>query len=528
MKKFISIIALATVFAACSKENAPQIDPKEDVTPSSSKEVILFAEIPAMIDDTKAIADGSFSWAENDEIAIPISGGYAIFAFDPTQRNGQGAFTYTLTGSETFINGKAYYPASSRPSGDYSINFANPDAARAGFMMEADYHVGDDHIDFTHKSSLIDLNFSNVPSFATSVQVKEGETVVATVALSSPSSSVEVKVPVTPNNSKTYTFSLMENSNIIKQVSKSGVTLTAGRYYKTPAISIGHVIRVQDSVSDWDSKALYVRNVNNSGESELFTTSKAYPYTFNTISDNDHYIIAPSEKSWMVDGCPLLVSFRTDSDSKSTYTDCVYLYGDITFTVPAELGMKRDYRVYFDNSTKNYSNVKVFAWGDIGIYVYCTDTTPNVHYWRTSDSYAVGWPGKNSERYTINGTQFFFYELGSDFQTTLGIEFGFNDWHSDYVSGYDFNGANHFFWYYNTEKTRGEQAPNYDFSEVTKLTTNKDWPGDDATLLSGDIYYFSIPSSKYGKAYNFLFSDNGSNKSKEWHLAINRDYMLNN
>lgn len=244
MKKYLFLLAAVVAFAACSKELAPATieEPKNDVA-TTDNVVTLFAEIPAMEDGTKAIADGTFAWAVNDEIAIPISGGYAIFKYDGS------SFKYTLTGSETFEDGTAYYPASSRPYGDYSTSFANADVARAGFKMTAPYTVGASSITFTHESSLIKLNFSNVPSFATSVRVKEGETVVATVALSNPSSSLEVKVPVTPNGSKTYSFALMENSNVIKEVSKSSVSLTAGKFYTTPEIAIGPVILIKNNVN---------------------------------------------------------------------------------------------------------------------------------------------------------------------------------------------------------------------------------------------------------------------------------------
>lgn len=227
------LFAMAAVSVACSKESS-SIE-QEEATATSVNEVVLFAEIPSMEDETKATADGSFTWAAGDKIAIPVSGGYVDFVYNEAK----GAFTYTVT-DEVFVDGTAYYPASSKPAGDYSVAFSSPDEARAAFKMEADYHVGDASITFTHKSALIDLNFSNVPSFATSVRVKEGESVVATVALSSPSSDVEVKVPVTPNGNKKYSFAIMENSNVIKEVSKT-TSLTAGKYYTTPGIAVKYV-----------------------------------------------------------------------------------------------------------------------------------------------------------------------------------------------------------------------------------------------------------------------------------------------
>lgn len=251
MKKIVFILSLAVAILSCTKENVANRDDRAEGIKNSGSEMLLFAEIPQMKKDTRAIADGSFSWADGDQIAIPISGGYAIFTYDSSKS----AFTYTLTGSETFEDGTAYYPASVA-DGSYSTSFANADAARAGFKMEAPYTVGASSLTFSHISSLIDLNFSNVPPFATAVSVKAGSEVVATVALSNPGSNVEVKVPVTPAGSKAYSFALLAGENVLKQVSKTA-SLVAGTYYTTPGIEAPMYLCVKDTKiaagSVWES-----------------------------------------------------------------------------------------------------------------------------------------------------------------------------------------------------------------------------------------------------------------------------------
>lgn len=340
MKKVLVLFAAVAMLAACSKESSPiENDPiNEGIT--QGNEITLFASIPSMEDATKAIADGSFSWAEGDKIAIPVSGGYVDFTYNESK----GAFTYTVT-DEVFVDGKAYYPASSKPAGSYSTDFANAAAARSGFKMEADYTVGASSISFTHKSALIDLNFSNVPPFATSIRVKEGDVVVATVALSSPSSDVEVKVPVTPNGSKSYSFALMENSNVIKEVSKSSVSLTAGKYYSTPSITINHYVVFENSNNDTHKLGIQGRTlaegwVENWGVKDLKTDGTVKYYIL-----EDQYQSAEA----------LRIVLR-QNDANQSEAGIIVNDRNLTFDV-SENSLKTAYRTYLRvNNTEYWGN----------------------------------------------------------------------------------------------------------------------------------------------------------------------------
>ena len=231
MKKIFVYIAAVSIVAACAKE-VPFSDERPSNNPGPGTEMILHASIPQMTNASKADAIGTFSWDDGDAIAIPVDGGYVDFIYD----SAQDAFTYTVTGSETFVDGTAYYPSTSIPGGSYTTEFGSPDAARAGFKMEASYTVGSTDINFTHKSSLLKLSFDNVPSTATSVRVKEGDSVIATIALSSPTSNLDVYIPITPNGSQTYYFALMQGTIVLKEVKKNSATLTAGTYYTSKSV----------------------------------------------------------------------------------------------------------------------------------------------------------------------------------------------------------------------------------------------------------------------------------------------------
>ena len=253
MKKLFAFISAVAMLAACAKDVALEqntvIDEGNTTVVENAGEVIsLFAEVPAFTNDgdadVKAAAVGTFSWSAGDKIAVPVEGGYVEFEYKDSGDD-KGKFVYTLKDGDKFVKGTAYYPASSVPGGTYSDAFnQSTNLASAGFKMEAEYTVGCESLSFTHKSALINLNFTNVPSFATSVRVKIGDEVAATVALpATPGTTFTVDVPVTPaTTAATYSFALMENTNVLREVSKN-VTLTAGKHYGTPEIYI-HVIQV--------------------------------------------------------------------------------------------------------------------------------------------------------------------------------------------------------------------------------------------------------------------------------------------
>ena len=510
----------------CSKEQIVE-DNTTVEKPAKGNVVSFTAVIPDFVSpDTKATVDGtSFTWQADDKIAVPVSGGYVDFTY-----SGAGnTFSRVLDGSEEFVDGTAYYPASSAPGGSYSTSFATVADAQKGFKMEAEYTVGSSSLSFTHKSALIHLQFTNVPSIATKLVVNDGTNDVAVVNFTSPSSTMEFFVPIAPNGSKTYTFKLQENSNVLKQVAKTAA-LAANTYYTTPSVPVGHIIRVQDAVKGWDSKALYFRNVNNSEDYKLFTTGDSYPYKFNTISATDHYIVTPSEISWMGDGYPVVISFRTESDSKSTYTDCVWLYRDITFTVPEELGLKADYRIYPHGGSYSKPYAQAYPIKEVTLKVNTSAIsfgTPYIHI--LSGERATSWSskadmvdeGSNVYSYTFPVSYFnktvevviCNSKTGSGWQT--------NNYTCDFTSKDSFtislgDGG------YGNNATTSETATGNNIVITNILGSAPGTAFTSPGSLSNSTY-LTIPSTYYGQYIRVIFSDNGSDPKDDWNFIINRD-----
>lgn len=233
MKKFYIVLAAAALMVGCAKENAI-----ENTTPTPSiaekgKVVTLTANLPEL---TKASVDATaFAWENGDQIAVPsnATGGYTVFT---TSTGSLGTFKATIADGVSLIAGKAIYPASAA-LGTYSTVFSSIAAAKKGFKMEADYTVGASSLSFKHKSAIVCLTFNNVPSFATGLTILEAESTIATIALPAPNpnESVSFYVPITPNGSKKYSFSLYAGDAELKKVSKT-VELSAGTYYSTPAV----------------------------------------------------------------------------------------------------------------------------------------------------------------------------------------------------------------------------------------------------------------------------------------------------
>ena len=368
---------MLSLFAGCAKEapvNTNTSTPKDEVPAETKQVVTLFADVEQFTSESgatpqsKAIADDGFSWQEGDQIAIPatgVSGGYAIFTYDTEK----GKFVYELTGSESFVDGTAYYPANSRPEGGYSSDFANADSARKGFKMTAEYTAGANSIAFHHTGAMVELHFTNVPSFASTVRVKIGEASAATVALSSPTSTVTVKVPVPAASSSTYSFALLQGENIIREVSKSA-TLYAGKYYDTPEIAIGHIIKIVDDnkLKDSSYDELAIWQTSNSGSHNYrFKMGNSYPSKLNLLSDYVYYVVLNTSETgleWATDGVDMGVSFEDYQNGPCCTTSCVYLYRDFTFTPISGQGLKTDYRIY----AKLIAGKRIY-WGTNGIMI---------------------------------------------------------------------------------------------------------------------------------------------------------------
>ena len=515
MKKYSYLLAALTlVIAACSKEVAVVED-----SISEQKEgtvVILSAVPPQFSDDTKASVDNlSFSWDDGDQISIPATGnvnGYVVFTHLSTYKDNE--FRGTLNPGEALESGTAHYPVSN------ATPFSSIALAKKGFKMEAVYTVGDASLAFEHKSALVHLTFTNVPSFANKLVVNDGSSDVAVINFTSPSSSQEFWVPIDPvGSSKTYEFRLQENSNVLKKVSKIA-TLAANKYYNaTTPVPVGRIIRVQDAV-DWGSKELYIWNASNTLENKCFTTSETYPYIFNTISSSDHYIVIPSELTWATATTKVGVKFQDSGASNHTETAGVYLLRDVTFTVPsspAEYDMHTDYYIYPKSSTGTVSNATVYVFYQ-PYKIYAKNTSGGsivLHTWKDGQS------GTDISDYEIDG-DYCVFTLSRSWKS-VKCNFGFKhsdgtDWGGDqnvtfgdsYQRAYlEYKGNN------NTEWKSGDNT-------IAAVVLNGAYPGNSISSLTTTVNaatYYAVSSSYFGKEVSIIF-----NSGSEWYPVINQDY----
>ncbi len=359
MKKFYFILTAAALMVGCAKDNPVVSTVNEPATPTGTV-VTLTAEIPQM---TKASVDATaFAWEDGDQIAVPsnATGGYTVFT---TSTGSLGTFTATLEDGVNLVNGTAFYPASV-VLGTYTTAFSSVADAKKGFKMEASYTAGSSSITFSHTSALVHLNFTNVPSFATSVVVNDGSSNVATVALTSPSTSLDVYVPITPNGSKKYSFSIFAGAAELKKVSKT-VALAAGTYYSTPVINTPIYLFVS-KFNDWSYLYAYVYY--DGGKISSWPGTQLTG-TFYTINEKQYYMIsADATKSKTTHvilnaGDANLAKPFTRIETESFTPTCSKL---ITLSTVDQANLV----LYFRDDTGQNDN-----WGDYKIYGWYDDDT---------------------------------------------------------------------------------------------------------------------------------------------------------
>ena len=496
--------------------------------------------------ESKASVDASaFAWQEGDQIAIPVvgDGDQPEYVYFTNSKSNLNYFTYESATSVTFKYGeKAYYPATSCPNGGFDQTwFANTEAASKGFLMEATFTAGigtyEDPLAFEHKSAMVAVSFSQMPEIATKLDVYVGSdenlTYITGMGMSDYNGLVKIPIPQDYLDAEyRFSFILKENDNWIKKVSKTFTPATGSYYYNSTPIPVGHIIRVQDEV-DWGTKVLHIWKSDDVSKTHDFTTGAGYPWKLNQIGDDthDHYAVIPSESDWVEEGTGMGVIFYNGiwgEGEISTRTDCVYLYRDITFTVPSFLGMKTDYRVYFNNSSRQLNALTAYVWGDAGIYVYWeswNDKQVNAY---SQGVFGTGWVGM-TERKDAGGTSIWFYEFPDDrYQTQLtAVQIGVSGSYSSF-SGDDvnFTNSNHVYW------KNGSDA-GHTRSELRYIgNLNGDYPGN--SILSNkvdgqDFYYYQFSSDYYGYGLNVIFRgpNDGAFKSADTHYLVNQDYWYN-
>lgn len=541
MKKYLLFLATAALLFSCAKEQTTNTT--DDVVPNTPEEVAVNTEgtlvsfnavMPDFVIPTKASVDGSsFAWELGDEIAIPkAGGGYLTF----TNSEGHlGTFSRVLGVGEEIVAGTAYYPASAAPEGGYSTTFSSVAAAKKSFKMTADVALGATELSFTHQSALVHIVFTNVPSIANKLVVNNGTSDVAVIDFTSPTSTMTFDIPLDPSVEKSYKFMLQENANILKRVSQTSTIVAGTYYYSEASVPVGHIIRVQDAV-DWGTRELYVWNLANTKENATFLMSNEYPYKFNTTGDHDHYIVLPSQLAWATPANKIGVKFQAAGGSPSTQTDGIYPLRDITFDVPAGLGMKTDYRIYPHGGS--YSSPHASAYHieaqTVSLTVDCSAIsfgTPYLHIGFGANE--TTWNNKadmtfvsaNVYRYTFPTSYF-----GTSGTVVVSNGKGDGDqWQTvDYTA--DFTSKKSYTIKLGDGGGTGTKATvtqtasaDFDHTEIFGAAPGTAFTSP-ASITGASGTYLSFDSTYYGKTAYVTFSDNGSNAKPVWAITINQDY----
>ena len=531
MKKVFIIVTAAVATIACTKE--ANIEEKSLATEGGL--ISIEATVSPFVDDeTKAsistgeggAVTGTFTWSEGDQIAFPVteSPEYVALTYNPEN----GKFEGKANDGQAIDNTRQIvYPASRVIGGSYSTTFASIAEAKAGFKMTASVPASlSQKITMTHESALVHIQFTNVPDFTDKLVVSDGSSNVASVSIGETSGTVDFYVPVTPDGSKPYSFSLEDsNGNVIKRVSKTK-SLAAGNYYNTPAVPVGHVIRVIDEV-DWGSREIYIWNSANTSENKCFTVSSAYPYQLLTNDSHNHYIVIPSELSWATATTKVGVKFQDAGATHSTQTDGVYLLRSFTFTVPSGLGMQTDYRIYPRSSTK--TSLNLFITKPTSLITSSTDkswSNYEVYWWSNKTGYKNepwgNWDTRKNIRLAL-GTQ----EIPSSligYASDSGLIIGDIDSAEEKYKP-QLNTCFYGDIYANLTSSGISISEDLNTKRISEY-----WPGTSVSSVSSTINasaYFTFDRSYYGNRVWTIISDGGSAQTSVWELTINQDYDYN-
>lgn len=271
MKKlFICLSALAITAVGCNKAD---IETTKTETPDVQKGnvVYLSANLPAFVDTKASVdADGTFAWEDKDVISVLCKedGGSSFHYIDFKYDASTDKFACDLSNAYYLDKDKnpvygSFTVATAAEVASQSIPFAyypaqmvvttnvNYDKIGKLFKMEGSL-ANDGSINFVHKSSLLKLDYANVPSIANYVKVRNGSSENVIVRLNGATGSVNTMVPVTPTgSSQTISIELcMENGTVLLTKNKTA-NVAAGTLYKAPAITINPDVYLISDLTSW-------------------------------------------------------------------------------------------------------------------------------------------------------------------------------------------------------------------------------------------------------------------------------------
>lgn len=365
MKKLFYTLLAATALMACAKE--ADFNNTRDNEVINENGLVSYTFHAYFEDQTKASINesGKFSWgaAGTDQIAVWDATYSEFVTFTSTDSNGN--FSCEAKPGASFNGQTAYYPASiatvsaGSPNYTFPTSFDNLSDAAKGFPMSGTVSA-DGKIPFAHLGCLIKMTLNNVPSFTRALILNDGSNDI-TVTATPTDGVINAVVPI-PAGTYILTAKLKDdNNNIFYTKARGSKEYVARKYYPISPITLRHYL------SFIGEGASSIQHVVVNKRYDNATTGDYGTFDLLQNASATYYFVLP-EWEWTGEGAAVRVAiYKNDAEWSST--DEIYLYRDLTFEVPSSGGMKTSYRLYWDDSSKNYLNNattgKIFAhiWG---------------------------------------------------------------------------------------------------------------------------------------------------------------------
>ena len=454
MKKYIYILTVAALaFASCSK-NEIDINNKNNKPGSSKYE--LMVRVDDMTKANIAEATGAFTWqvgeTDGDEIAVKNSEG-TVYKFRAVEIVDDCArFVYAGSDEVSGTLTDAVFPYNENCTSTLPTKLNGPAAALTDGIRLAGA-VSGNTVTFSHVGSLVKVQFSNVPGFASSVNfISTTPAQFITVNLDVVDGAAYAYIPVAAG-SYNFTIDIIDDADnvIFSKTTSSAQEFTAGSLKKMAAIALGRLITVDYQAEDWGGLRLHLWGT--AGESTYSFDYKTvkhdsgaeYPWKLNKNAAGLYYVVlnddskmynedeSNSSDSKNVSEFDFIGIGLGDSGSHWAGTGCVYLYRDLNFVVTGDNVFKTDYRCYARLSASQWDYWKAKGTGTEKVkFRWAYDSLPAVS---SSDVDCV-----EVTSYTGDG-KLFYYEFSSNYYDYSNVYWGFyneydNAWerHWDYAT----------------------------------------------------------------------------------------------
>ena len=520
MKKNLYYLAASVMMlAACSKE-VPVQDNKSN-NPEGNAVYTLVASLEE-ITRSDITSDGEFSWGDTDAIAVwdSAQSEYQTFTIDSgTMTDHTATFVYSPSDGlpHTFATGaKVYFPASiAEGKAENSVSLPTTYTLSTSNAQDVPMYgtkAANGSVTFSYMCAVLRVPVANVPSITASV-VFSGTTASGsnTVVLSgTPTDYAYIPVPAA-----TYTsFSISLNDaadgsgNTIASKSKgTSTTIAAGTYYHLDdPISVGHILTFTNETS-WAPLV----NVWNGSGSGTFSTSGSFPNKLNaypSVANKYYVVLNTSNFSWATEGAGVHVKFEdANNSSNNTFTDNVYLFRDIDFTIPSGGGLKTDYRVYpyklGDNSSVTISMIPVIVAKTSNSH-----DPAKMYIWNSGSHDSESWAKQETMTWIKNEGDYKYWYYSFELNTPT-VDFSFIITNNGEDAGKTGDLTAHF------------KSFKYVYVDNGTVSTESTLPASKNVSLAADktaSNYFAFPSTVYG---NIVVVKLGSTS---WNVLINQDY----